>query len=49
MKELTTNEIKEVSGGIAFLLLVPAFVKGVGAGIAAGSALLGLAIAARSL
>ena len=49
MKVLTKSEINEVNGGLAFILLVPAVLKGIGAGIAAGTALLGLAIAARTL
>ena len=49
MKELTKEQLKEVNGGAVFLALIPAFAQGVGAGIAAGVGLLGLALGARAL
>ena len=48
MKELNQFEIKQVNGGFVFLATFPAIGKGIGWGIAAGSALFGVALAAAS-
>ncbi len=49
MQELTLSDCGEISGGIFFVPALIAFGKGVGYGIAAGSALYGVAFAAKSV
>ena len=49
MRELNQVEIKSVNGGFIFLPALPAVIKGIGWGIAAGSALFGVAMGAASL
>ncbi|WP_018983935.1 hypothetical protein [Salinimonas chungwhensis] len=48
MRELTVSECEIAVGGIFFVPALVAFGKGVGYGIAAGSALYGVALAAKN-